>query len=120
MKNWILILAAAVLLGFTACSGKYEENYPQLRVSHSVLNVDNAADNVYYVWVYYSGKWNAHVQEGCDWMSIQNPQGKGKTLVGVKVTGAGGQNVDRTGLLHFNADGQEECIINIRQKVTAN
>ena len=53
-------------------------------------------------------------------MSIQNPQGKGKSLVGVKVTRAGEQSVDRTGLLHFNADGQQECIINIRQKVTAN
>ena len=114
------MLTAAVLMGFTACSGKYEENYPYLRVSHRVMNVDNPADSVYHVWVYYSGKWNAYVQEDCDWMSIQNPEGKGKTLVGIKVAGTDGQSVDRTGLLHFNADGQEECIINIRQRVTAN
>lgn len=114
------MLTAAVLMGFTACSGKYEENYPYLRVSHRVMNVDNPADSVYHVWVYYSGKWNAHVQEDCDWMSIQNPEGKGKTLVGIKVAGTYGKSVDRTGLLHFNADGQEECIINIRQRVTAN
>ena len=114
------MLTAAVLMGFTACSGKYEENYPYLRVSHRVMNVDNPADSVYHVWVYYSGKWNAHVQEDCDWMSIQNPEGKGKTLVGIKVAGTDGKSVDRTGLIHFNADGQEECIINIRQRVTAN
>ena len=114
------MLTAAVLMGFTACSGKYEENYPYLRVSHRVMNVDNPADSVYHVWVYYSGKWNAHVQEDCDWMSIQNPEGNGKTLVGIKVAGTYGKSVDRTGLLHFNADGQEECIINIRQRVTAN
>ena len=114
------MLTAAVLMGFTACSGKYEENYPYLRVSHRVMNVDNPADRVYHVGVYYSGKWNAHVQEDCDWMSIPTPEGKGKTLVGIKVAGTDGKSVDRTGLLHFNADGQEECIINIRQRVTAN
>lgn len=103
----------AALLLFTACSGKYEEHYDSLKVSHRVINLSNDEPTEIQVIVYYSGKWEGYVQEDCDWLKLKNPSGEGVTIVHVEVAAKNG--TDRTGTLHFRA-GDDEQIINIRQK----
>lgn len=105
-------MLTAVLM-FTACSGKYEEHYDSLKVSHRVINVSNEQVTDIQVIVYYSGKWEGYVQEDCDWLKLKNPKGEGVTIVHVEVAPKNG--TDRTGTLHFTGGGHEE-IINIRQK----
>lgn len=104
-------------LAAVSCNRKYEEHYDRLSISHRVINMSNVQDTVFKVWVYYSGSWNARVQEDCDWLRLKNASGNGKSIVEVEIDGAGNRLIDRTGLIHFNASGQEESLLNVRQRI---
>lgn len=114
MKNWKFILAAAILLCAASCTRKYEEHHDTLAVSHSLMKVTNDEDMVIQMWVYYSGSWEGHVAEDCDWLRLQNPSGTGTGIVLFDVAARTG--TPRNTFVRFTAEGQEEVLINIMQE----
>ena len=90
---------------------KYEENYDKIRSDYEFLNVGAAADTIPMM-VYYSGQWKAEVQEECDWLSVDEPAGKGVTVIHVITTDNDGPL--RAADLYLSANG-ETLSINIQQ-----
>ena len=103
MKKWIFILAAAILLCAASCTRKYEEHHDTLAVSHSLMKVTNDEDMVIQMWVYYSGSWEGHVAEDCDWLRLQNPSGTGTGIVLFDVAARTG--TPRNTFVRFTAEG---------------
>lgn len=114
MKNWIYILAAAIVFCAASCTNRYEEHHEKLAVSHSLMKVTNDEDMVIQIWVYYSGKWEGHVSDDCDWLSLQNPEGTGTGIVHVNVKAKTG--TPRNTFVRFTAEGQDEVLINFMQE----
>jgi hypothetical protein len=62
--------------------------------------------------VYYSGAWKAEVEEGCEWMSVDLPQGEGVKVLHVITTDNEGP--ERAAELYLIAQ-QDTLSINVQQ-----
>ena len=107
----IMIFIAVVLLGSAACSQKFEERYDKIRSDYEFLNVGAVADTIPMM-VYYSGTWKAEVEEGCEWMSVDLPQGEGVKVLHVITTDNDGPV--RAAELYLIAQ-QDTLSINVQQ-----
>lgn len=110
MKRYIFLIAA-VLLAFAACSQKYEEKYDTLRCDYEFINAAAVADTIPMM-VYYSGQWKAEPEEGCDWMSVDTPEGQGVAALHIITVDNVGEA--RSALLHLIAQ-QDTLSVNVQQ-----
>ena len=106
-----IFLIAAALLMFAACSQKYEEKYDTLRCDYEFINAAAVADTIPMM-VYYSGKWKAEPEEGCDWISVDTPEGHGVSVMHIITVDNEGEA--RSELLHLIAK-QDTLSVNIQQ-----
>lgn len=106
-----IFLIAAALLVFVACGQKYEEKYDTLRCDYEFINVSAVADTIP-IMVYYSDKWKAEPEEGCDWMSVDTPEGHGVSVMHIITTDNVGEA--RSALLHLIAK-KDTLSVNVQQ-----
>lgn len=81
MKRFLLFLVLFLTLLVTGgCSRAYKDTYDHLRVDRVLLKLQ-AEEGTIPIMVYYSGSWQAALDETCDWASLDMSSGTGITAI---------------------------------------
>lgn len=75
-----LCLALCLMLCAAACNKPYKDEYGSLRVDRTFLLLGSSSDTIP-IMVYYSGKWEAVLDESCEWAEVWPGSGKGIAVI---------------------------------------
>jgi len=81
MKRCLLLfLLSLTLLAAVGCARAYQDRYDSLRVDRTLLKLPSEEGTIP-IMVYYSGSWQASLDETCDWASLDAASGTGITTL---------------------------------------
>lgn len=114
MKRYIILLLTAVLI--CSCSNRFEEYYPELKLSRNSYLLDSAGGTFQFM-VYYSSTWNCSLETDAgdgEWLVLSRDGASGQAYI--RVTYESSASSPRTASIVIKADNGDTETVILNQK----